>query len=59
MFGLTNSSSYLLNDGDFRNIPPAHYAFKYNIMPYVGALTYGEAGRTIEAAEFPVAERAS
>jgi len=43
----------------FKNIPPAHYAFKYNIMPYVGALTYGEAGRTIEAAEFPVAERAS
>ncbi|KAF9461266.1 signal peptidase 22kDa subunit [Collybia nuda] len=37
----------------FKNVPPAHYALKYNVMPHVGALTYGEAGRTLEAVPFP------
>ncbi|KAG5653049.1 hypothetical protein H0H81_002566 [Sphagnurus paluster] len=37
----------------FKNVPPAHYALKYNVMPYVGALTYGEAGRTREPVAFP------
>ena len=27
-------------------MPPAHYTLKYNVMPYVGLLTYGEAART-------------
>lgn len=39
-----------------RKVPAAHYALKYNVMPYVGALTYGEAGRTLESLEFPAAE---
>ncbi|GBE80519.1 signal peptidase subunit [Sparassis latifolia] len=37
----------------FRNVPPANYTLKYNIMPYVGLLTYGEAGRTLEPVAFP------
>ncbi|KZP34215.1 signal peptidase 22 kDa subunit [Athelia psychrophila] len=40
----------------FKKVPAAHYALKYNVMPYVGALTYGEAGRTLESLEFPAAE---
>jgi len=40
----------------FKNVPSAHYSLKYNIMPYVGALTYGEAGRTLEPVIFPPAE---
>ena len=36
-----------------RNIPPAHYSLKYNVMPYVGVLTYGEAARTSEPVPFP------
>ena len=37
----------------YRNVPPANYVLKYNIMPYVGVLTYGEAVRTSEAIAFP------
>ncbi|KAK7677514.1 hypothetical protein QCA50_019520 [Cerrena zonata] len=37
----------------FKNIPPAHYTLKYNVMPYVGVLTYGEAARTKEPVAFP------
>ncbi|KAI0929776.1 hypothetical protein AcW1_008630 [Taiwanofungus camphoratus] len=37
----------------FRNIPPANYTLKYNIMPHVGVLTYGEAARTSEPVPFP------
>lgn len=40
----------------YRKVLPAHYSFKYNVMPYVGALTYGEAGRTLEPLTFPAAE---
>jgi len=36
-----------------RNVPPANYTLKYNIMPYVGVLTYGEAARTTEEVAFP------
>ena len=36
-----------------RDAPPAHYALKYNVMPYVGVLTYGEAARTLEPVAFP------
>ncbi|KAF4597858.1 Signal peptidase subunit 3 [Pleurotus pulmonarius] len=37
----------------FRGVPHAQYALKYNIMPYVGVLTYGEVARTSEAVAFP------
>ncbi|KAI0745654.1 signal peptidase subunit [Earliella scabrosa] len=37
----------------FKDAAPAHYALKYNVMPYVGALTYGEAARTVEPVPFP------
>ncbi|TFK27189.1 signal peptidase 22 kDa subunit [Coprinopsis marcescibilis] len=37
----------------FKNISPASYSLKYNIMPYVGVLTYGEAARTTEDVPFP------
>lgn len=36
-----------------RKASPANYTLKYNIMPYVGLLTYGEAGTTSEELEFP------
>ncbi|KAF5354594.1 hypothetical protein D9758_011219 [Tetrapyrgos nigripes] len=40
----------------FKNAPTAgsHYSLKYNVMPYVGALTYGEAARTSEPVEFTI-----
>jgi len=37
----------------FKSVEPAHYSLKYNVMPHVGALTYGEAGRTDEPIPFP------
>jgi len=40
----------------FKNVPPANYSLKYNIMPYVGVLTYGEAARTLEEVAFPPAQ---
>ncbi|KAG2154449.1 signal peptidase 22 kDa subunit [Suillus bovinus] len=39
--------------GSFSNVLAAEYSLKYNVMPYVGVLTYGEAARTTEAIEFP------
>ncbi|KIJ68025.1 hypothetical protein HYDPIDRAFT_107611 [Hydnomerulius pinastri MD-312] len=30
----------------FKNTSPAEFSLKYNVMPYVGMLTYGEAART-------------
>jgi signal peptidase complex subunit 3 len=46
-------SIYSLVLFSFRNVEPAHYALKYNLMPYVGALTYGEAARTNASVVFP------
>ncbi|TEB34630.1 signal peptidase 22 kDa subunit [Coprinellus micaceus] len=37
----------------FKTAPPASYSLQYNIMPYVGALTWGEAARTSEPVAFP------
>ncbi|KAH9931175.1 signal peptidase subunit [Epithele typhae] len=37
----------------FKHAAPAHYTLKYNVMPYVGVLTYGEAARTEEPVSFP------
>ncbi|KAK7467607.1 Signal peptidase complex subunit [Stygiomarasmius scandens] len=36
----------------FKKVPNSHYSLKYNVMPYVGVLTYGEAARTAEPVEF-------
>lgn len=36
-----------------RNVGPANYTLKYNVMPYVGMLTYGEAARTVDSVPFP------
>ncbi|KAL4073774.1 signal peptidase 22 kDa subunit [Scleroderma citrinum] len=41
----------------FKNASPAEFSLKYNVMPYVGLLTYGEAART-EAHEIPEARDA-
>ncbi|KAI9061728.1 signal peptidase subunit [Trametes sanguinea] len=37
----------------FKGAAPAHYTLKYNVMPYVGVLTYGEAARTADPVPFP------
>jgi hypothetical protein len=33
-------------------IEGANYSVKYNVMPYVGGLVYGEAGSTVGLVEF-------
>ena len=38
-----------------RGSTPANYTLKYNVMPFVGVLTYGEAARVTEPIEFPLA----
>ena len=40
-----------------RKTQPAHYTLKYNVMPYVGVLTYGEAARTNTPLEFPPVQK--
>ncbi|KAJ3524677.1 hypothetical protein NM688_g8521 [Phlebia brevispora] len=37
----------------WKNVGPANYTLKYNVMPYVGILTYGEAARTSDSIPFP------
>ncbi|KAG6832038.1 hypothetical protein H0H87_003019 [Tephrocybe sp. NHM501043] len=58
VINVVGKNKYMLRDLEttFKNVPPAHYALKYNVMPYVGALTYGEAGRTIEPVAFPLSQ---
>ncbi|KAF8968167.1 signal peptidase 22kDa subunit [Flammula alnicola] len=48
-------NKYMFRDvsSSFKNVPPANYSLKYNVMPYVGVLTYGEAAKTSEAIAFP------
>ncbi|PAV15083.1 signal peptidase [Pyrrhoderma noxium] len=41
----------------FKNASPANYTLKYNLMPHVGVLTYGEAARTVEPVPFPAAQK--
>ncbi|KAF5373754.1 hypothetical protein D9758_000938 [Tetrapyrgos nigripes] len=36
----------------FKKVPSSYYSLKYNVMPHVGVLTYGEAARTIEPVDF-------
>jgi len=48
-------NKYMFRDisSTFKDSPPASYSLKYNVMPHVGVLTYGEAARTSEAVAFP------
>ncbi|KAN0116370.1 signal peptidase 22 kDa subunit [Russula decolorans] len=39
----------------FKGSTPANYTLKYNVMPFVGILTYGEAARVTGPIEFPLA----
>ncbi|KAI0267042.1 signal peptidase 22 kDa subunit [Gloeopeniophorella convolvens] len=39
----------------FKGSTPANYTLKYNLMPYVGLLTYGEAVHSTEAIDYPPA----
>ncbi|KAH9961545.1 signal peptidase subunit [Russula dissimulans] len=39
----------------FKGSGPANYTLKYNVMPFVGILTYGEAARVTKPIEFPLA----
>jgi len=39
----------------FKGSTPANYTLKYNVMPFVGILTYGEAARVTKPIEFPLA----
>jgi signal peptidase complex subunit 3 len=36
-----------------RNVSEAQFVLKYNVMPYVGPLVYGEGGRTKGPVSFP------
>ncbi|PPQ71190.1 hypothetical protein CVT24_010008 [Panaeolus cyanescens] len=51
-------NKYMFRDvsSSFKNAKPANYSLKFNVMPYVGVLTYGEAARTTEEVEFPAAK---
>ncbi|KAI0684812.1 signal peptidase subunit [Cytidiella melzeri] len=52
---LSGRNKYLFRNlgTSFKNVEPAHFSLKYNAMPYVGLLTYGEAARTVEPIPFP------
>ncbi|KAF8472989.1 signal peptidase 22kDa subunit [Russula ochroleuca] len=39
----------------FKGSTAANYTLKYNLMPFVGILTYGEAARVMGPIEFPLA----
>ncbi|PVG03180.1 signal peptidase 22 kDa subunit [Serendipita vermifera] len=39
--------------GSFRNVSDAQFVLKYNVMPWVGPLTWGEGGRTVSKVQFP------
>ncbi|KAI9455359.1 signal peptidase 22kDa subunit [Lactarius psammicola] len=39
----------------FKGSTPANYTLKYNLMPFVGVLTHGEAVRVTEPIDFPLA----
>ncbi|OAX39731.1 signal peptidase 22 kDa subunit [Rhizopogon vinicolor AM-OR11-026] len=55
---VVQKDKYRLRDlsGSFRDVLPAQYSLKYNVMPYVGVLSYGEAARTLEPIDFPEAK---
>ncbi|KAF9030814.1 signal peptidase subunit [Hymenopellis radicata] len=43
----------------FRGVRAANYTLKYNLMPHVGLLTYGEAATSPAPVEFHIEERVS
>ncbi|KAK2460894.1 hypothetical protein APHAL10511_007364 [Amanita phalloides] len=51
-------NKYKLRDlsSSFKNVPPANFSLKYNVMPYVGILTYGEAAKAADPIAFPAAQ---
>ncbi|KAG6862268.1 hypothetical protein C0995_002199 [Termitomyces sp. Mi166 len=55
VINVIGKNKYMFRDleSTFKNVSAAHYALKYNVMPYVGLLTYGEAGRTVDPVAFP------
>ncbi|KAG1889951.1 signal peptidase 22 kDa subunit [Suillus subluteus] len=57
---VVQKDKYRLRDlsGSFSNVLSAQYSLKYNVMPYVGVLSYGEAARTVEPIDFPEARDA-
>jgi len=54
----SGKNKYMFRDisSSFKGVPPANYSLKYNIMPYVGVLQYGEAARTMEEVAFPAVQ---
>ncbi|EIM81320.1 signal peptidase subunit [Stereum hirsutum FP-91666 SS1] len=58
MVNVEGKNSYAFRElsTKFQDISPAHYTLKYNVMPWVGVLTYGEAARTTEPIPFPNAK---
>ncbi|KAF8893429.1 signal peptidase 22kDa subunit [Infundibulicybe gibba] len=58
IINVVGKNKYMFRElsSSFKNMPPAHYSLKYNLMPHVGALVYGEAGRTSEPVTFPPAQ---
>ncbi|KAG2039730.1 signal peptidase 22 kDa subunit, partial [Suillus americanus] len=57
---VVQKDKYRLRDlsGSFSDVLAAQYSLKYNVMPYVGVLSYGEAARTVEPIDFPEARDA-
>ncbi|EPQ57140.1 signal peptidase [Gloeophyllum trabeum ATCC 11539] len=61
VLNIAGRNKYVFRDlsRSFRNAQAANYTLRYNLMPYVGVLTYGEAGRTSEPVPFPEPETVS
>ncbi|KDQ12085.1 hypothetical protein BOTBODRAFT_34702 [Botryobasidium botryosum FD-172 SS1] len=51
----SRTNKYIFRDPSrsFKNVSEATFMLEYNIMPYVGVLTSGEVGRTLEPMRFP------
>ncbi|TDL21740.1 signal peptidase 22 kDa subunit [Rickenella mellea] len=58
VINVSGKNKYIFKEvsSSFKAVEPAFYTLKYNVMPYVGALTYGEAARTDEPVVFPVVQ---
>ncbi|KAL5480218.1 SPC3 [Sanghuangporus weigelae] len=56
---VAGKSKYVLRDiaRTFEGVSSANYSLKYNVMPHIGLLTYGEAARTVESIPFPAAKK--
>ncbi|KAF8586714.1 signal peptidase 22 kDa subunit [Ramaria rubella] len=51
--GVKNKYKFRELSTSFRGVSPANFTLKYNLMPHVGLLTFGEVGRTPDAIPFP------